>query len=97
MSSKIIFTFSAFASNEFFTSSKIATKSFVIFRLNAFSKNPRKEINTKEKIYFYDLGVRNAVINDFNEIQLRADKGFVFENYVIAERYKKLSFLDRKA
>ena len=67
-------------------------KSFVIFKLPAFSNNPRKEINTKEKIYFFDLGIRNAVINSFNEIRIRPDKGGLWENFVILERIKKLHY-----
>lgn len=66
-------------------------KSFVLFRLYAFSRNLRSEINRKVKIYFYDLGVRNALINNFNPMELRADKGAIFENYVIAEFIKQNS------
>ncbi len=64
-------------------------KSFVIFRLPPFSKNLRSEINTKEKIYFCDLGIRNAVIGDFNDLSLRSDRGALWENFVIVERMKK--------
>lgn len=64
-------------------------KSFVIFRLYGFSRNLRTEINRKIKIYFYDLGVRNALINNFNPLNLRADSGGIFENYVIAEKMKQ--------
>ncbi len=63
-------------------------KSFVIFRLHAFSRNLRSEINRKVKIYFYDLGVRNAIINNFNPCRLRPDIGPLFENYAITERLK---------
>jgi len=63
-------------------------KSFVIYRLTAFSNNLRNEINKKEKIYFCDLGIRNAILNDFNPINLRKDKGSLFENFIILERYK---------
>lgn len=63
-------------------------KTFVIFRLYAFSRNLRSEINRKVKVYFYDLGVRNALINNLNPLELRADKGAIFENYVIAELIK---------
>ena len=51
----------------------------------------RSEINRKVKIYFYDLGVRNALINNFNSLSLRADRGAIFENYVIAEMIKRNS------
>lgn len=64
-------------------------KTFVIFRLYGFSRNLRSEVNRKVKIYFYDLGVRNALINNFNPMELRADKGAIFENYVIAEFIKQ--------
>lgn len=63
-------------------------KSFVIFRLYGFSRNLRSEINRKVKIYFYDLGVRNALINNFNSLNLRNDSGPIFENYAIAEKVK---------
>lgn len=66
-------------------------KTFVIFRLYGFSRNLRSEINRKVKIYFYDLGVRNALINNFNPVELRTDKGAIFENYVIAEFIKQNS------
>lgn len=63
-------------------------KNFVIFRLFAFSRNLRSEINRKVKIYFYDVGIRNAIINNFNEPELRTDAGALFENYTIAEKMK---------
>lgn len=64
-------------------------KSFVIFRLYGFSRNLRSEINRKVKIYFYDLGVRNSLINNFNELAKRTDGGAIFENYFISEMLKK--------
>jgi len=66
-------------------------KTFVIFRLYGFSRNLRSEINRKVKIYFYDLGVRNALINNFNTLNLRSDQGALFENFVIAEMVKQNS------
>lgn len=63
-------------------------KTFVLFRLSAFSRNLRSEINRKVKIYFYDVGVRNALINNFNQLDLRNDAGALFENYVVAELFK---------
>lgn len=62
---------------------------FVIFRLPAYSKNLRNEIKKSKKIYFYDNGVRNAVIQNFNALALRQDTGALFENYIIAEHIKK--------
>lgn len=64
-------------------------QSFIVFRLPSFSRNLRNELKFSEKIYFYDTGVRNAIINDFRPIELRQDMGAVFENYVIAELKKK--------
>ncbi|NBC07273.1 MAG: AAA family ATPase [Bacteroidetes bacterium] len=67
-------------------------KGFVLFRLRGFNRNLRKEITKMHKIYFYDLGVRNAVINDFSPIHLRKDKGSIWENYLISERFKYLQY-----
>lgn len=64
-------------------------KSFVIFRLYGFSRNLRSEINRKVKIYFYDVGVRNALINNFNKLPLRNDGGAIFENFVVSEMRKR--------
>ncbi|MES2588940.1 MAG: ATP-binding protein [Bacteroidota bacterium] len=66
-------------------------KSFVIFRLKAYSSNPRKEISKMSKIYFWDLGIRNAIIDDFDPISLRNDIGQLWENFIISERMKKNS------
>ncbi len=63
-------------------------KSFVIFRLSGFSRNLRKEVVKMDKIYFYDTGVRNTLINNFNSVQLRNDKGQLWENFLMAERMK---------
>jgi len=67
-------------------------KTFVIFRLPALSKNPRKEIAKKDKIYFYDLGVRNVLIDNFNTLTDRNDQGALFENFLMAERIKKIKY-----
>ncbi len=67
-------------------------KSFVIFRLSGFSKNLRKEIKKQDKIYFYDLGIRNAVINNFSNIEFRTDRGQLWENFLILERMKLNSY-----
>lgn len=63
-------------------------KTFVLFRIYGFSRNLRSEINRKVKIYFYDLGVRNAIINNFNNVKLRNDTGAIFENFVVSEKFK---------
>lgn len=67
-------------------------KSFVIFRLSAFSRNLRKEVVSKDKIYFYDMGVRNAIIENFTPIDLRPDLGTLWENYLLVERKKKMEY-----
>ncbi len=64
-------------------------RSFVIFRLPAFSSNLRKEIVKSTKIFFWDTGVRNALIKEFNFSTSRADIGLLWENWVIAEFAKK--------
>lgn len=67
-------------------------KSFVIFNLRGFSRNLRKEITKKSKYYFFDNGVRNAVIANFNSLELRDDIGKLWENFLIIERLKKQSY-----
>ena len=64
-------------------------RTYVIFKLPAFSTNPRKEINKSKKIYFWDTGVRNALLNDFSLSPLRPDIGSLWENWVVAEFAKK--------
>jgi len=64
-------------------------KSFVIVRLKGFSGNLRNEITKMDKIYFVDLGIRNALIDNFSEVNLRNDKGAMWENYLIIERMKR--------
>lgn len=68
----------------------ILEKAFVIFQIPAYSKNARNEIKKNKKIYFIDNGIRNAVINNFTDIENRMDKGHLWENYIISERYKYL-------
>ena len=63
-------------------------KVFIIFHLDAFSRNKRKEISKSKKYYFWDNGIRNAVISNFNSIELRDDIGRLWENYIISERLK---------
>jgi predicted AAA+ superfamily ATPase len=67
-------------------------KCFVIFRLRALSRNKRKEISKNNKIYFYDLGIRNSLIQNFNRPNLRTDLGGLWENFCIAERLKRNTF-----
>lgn len=63
-------------------------KSFIVFTLGAYSKNLRNEIMKTQKIYFYDLGVRNTLITNFNELNIRNDIGALWENFCIVERVK---------
>ncbi len=67
-------------------------KSFVIFRLGSYNRNLRTELKKSKKIYFYDNGLRNAVLNNFSPLQSRQDIGALWENYFISERKKLLSF-----
>lgn len=67
-------------------------KAYVIFRLPAFSRNLRNEISSGRKIYFYDTGIRNSVINNFNPLIMRNDKGALWENFIIAERMKFIHY-----
>lgn len=67
-------------------------KSFVLFRLPAYSKNVRNEIKKTKKIYFYDNGIRNAVIDNFSPVSSRTDVGALWENFLVSERIKKLNY-----
>ncbi len=64
-------------------------KTFVIFRLRSFSRNVRNELKKSRKIYFWDNGIRNAVINNFSAVELRQDAGALWENYIVSERFKR--------
>jgi uncharacterized protein len=70
-------------------------QAYVIFRLAPFSRNLRNEISTTRKIYFYDNGIRNALIGNFAPIALRNDKGALWENFLISERLKSNRYLRR--
>jgi hypothetical protein len=63
-------------------------QAYIIFHLPPFSRNLRKELGKLRKVYFHDLGVRNALINNFNRLQLRQDVGALWENFFISERIK---------
>ena len=67
-------------------------KTFVIFRLRSFSRNVRTELKKSRKIFFYDTGIRNAILNNFQTINLRSDKGALWENFLIVEKLKHLKF-----
>ncbi|MGF1613139.1 MAG: ATP-binding protein [Gammaproteobacteria bacterium] len=68
-------------------------RTFVIFRLPAFSTNPRKEISKSQKVFFWDTGIRNALLNAFAADQFRPDIGAVWENWVVAELAKHNALL----
>ena len=67
----------------------ILEQAFIIFRLKPYSRNLRTELRKLRKIYFYDTGIRNAIINNFNSLDLRNDKGALWENFLISERFKR--------
>ncbi|MBI5417618.1 ATP-binding protein [Candidatus Poribacteria bacterium] len=75
----------------------VLEKMFVIINLRGFSRNLRKEISKTSKYYFMDVGVRNALIRNFNELKLRADAGDLFENWFIIEKYKLSGNLGKPA
>ncbi|OHA49713.1 MAG: hypothetical protein A2W59_02155 [Candidatus Terrybacteria bacterium RIFCSPHIGHO2_02_41_19] len=65
---------------------------FVIYNLRGFSRNLRKEVTKTSKYYFYDNGIRNAIVGQFNQLDKRNDVGQLWENYIIAERIKKQKY-----
>lgn len=73
---------------------ELLEKAFIIFRLQGFSRNLRKEIFKTPRFYFWDNGIRNVVISNFNPIELRDDVGKLWENFCIAERLKKQNYLE---
>lgn len=75
----------------------LLAKGYVIFKLPSFNKNLRTEIRTNQKIYFYDNGVRNAIIGNFNPLDLRTDVGLLWENFLISERIKKNAYYKTRA
>lgn len=64
-------------------------KSFIIFNLRGFSRNLRSEVTKKSKYYFFDNGIRNAIVSNFNDLELRNDIGMLWENFLFMERLKK--------
>ena len=71
---------------------EILEKGFIIFTLNGFSRNLRNELKFGKKIYFWDNGVRNTIINNFNPLSIREDRGILWENFVISERLKRNNY-----
>ncbi len=74
---------------------EIFEQSFILFRLYPYSKNKRDELSKAAKIFFYDTGIRNALIGDFSDLGSRTDKGALFENFIISELVKQNSYLDK--
>ena len=73
----------------------ILEKYFLVFRLPSFSRNLRSELNSKFKVYFWDMGIRNALINRFFPFESREDKGAIFENLIIASILKRNLYAHR--
>lgn len=72
-------------------------KAYVLFRLPSFSRNLRNELKKNRKVYFWDTGIRNAVIKNFNPLHLRQDTGALWENFLIAERLKANHYAGKDA
>ena len=70
----------------------LLSKVFILFKIEGFSRNLRKEITKTSRWYFYDNGIRNAIINNYNSIQNRTDIGDLWENYLASERMKKQEY-----
>jgi len=70
----------------------ILEKGYVIYSLKSYSRNVRNEIKKGRKVYFYDNGIRNAIIGNFNELSLRTDIGALWENFLISERIKQIRY-----
>jgi len=71
-------------------------KAFVIYSRQGFSKNLRSELTRNYHYYFFDNGIRNALINNFNSLDMRDDLGLLWENYIITERFKKNELTHKK-
>jgi predicted AAA+ superfamily ATPase len=71
---------------------ELLEKAFVIFRLHSFSRNMRNELKKSQKIYFFDNGIRNALIQNFNSLNLRTDAGALWENFMVSERKKHIDY-----
>ncbi|MFZ2969803.1 MAG: DUF4143 domain-containing protein, partial [Minisyncoccia bacterium] len=75
----------------------VLEKMFVLMNLRGFSRNLRKEISKTSKYYFFDVGLRNALIRNFNPLNLRSDAGELFENWFVMEKIKAADIFDRTA
>lgn len=72
----------------------ILEQGYIVFRLGSFSRNIRNEIKQNRKIYFYDNGIRNMILGDFKPLNLRLDKGALWENFLVSERRKQNTYKD---
>jgi len=72
-------------------------KSYILYNVRGFSRNLRKEITKKSKYYFYDVGIRNSLIANWNEMSLRNDVGALWENFIFMERLKKRTYTNERA
>lgn len=76
---------------------EVLEKGYIVFKLNSFNRNIRNEIKQNRKIYFYDNGIRNMIIGNFNQLDLRVDKGALWENFLVSERRKQNLYKDTYA
>ena len=67
-------------------------KSYIIFHLRSFSRNIRNELKKSRKVFFYDNGIRNALLGDYKPLKLRTDRGALWENFLVSERIKHNSY-----
>ena len=70
-------------------------QTFVIFKLGSFSRNLRNELKNSKKIFFYDNGIRNALIANFSPLETRTDVGALWENFLVSERIKALNYSNK--
>ncbi len=83
--------------NTIYTYVNLLEQAFIVFRLTPLYTNKAKEINKSHKIYFYDIGIRNALIGNTDPIDIRSDKGAIFENFFIAEKIKERAYAMRSS
>ncbi len=74
---------------------QLLEKAFVVYRLRPLARNRRNEVGKFKKVYFYDVGIRNALLNNTNKLRLRNDVGMIWENFCVTERYKYLQSKDK--
>lgn len=75
---------------------EILIKNYIVIPLLSFKTNRRKAVSGNRKLYFYDLGIRNALVSDFRDLRLRPDRGGVFENFIVSELEKRRKILGKK-